>query len=135
MRSRDLHILTSDKFTFSSDERFKPQHLSGSDAWTLQLDRVRKSDAGRYECQVNTEPKIMYAVQLVVRGTVYLRIGIFLSSWLVIFRPPQVSCYRSSKMRSSGTNLNFYICHAIVKEGALLYCKTEKLYKVRDTRV
>ncbi|KAJ8683608.1 hypothetical protein QAD02_019400 [Eretmocerus hayati] len=67
MRSRDLHILTSGRFTFSSDERFKPQHLAGSDAWTLQLDQVRKSDAGRYECQVNTEPKMMYAVQLIVR--------------------------------------------------------------------
>lgn len=70
MRSRDLHILTSGEFTFSSDERFKPQHLAGSDAWTLQLDHVKKSDAGRYECQVNTEPKIMYAVQLVVRGKI-----------------------------------------------------------------
>ncbi|XP_031785705.1 roundabout homolog 2 isoform X4 [Nasonia vitripennis] len=68
MRSRDLHILTSGQYTFSSDERFQPQHLAGSDAWTLQLDQVKKSDAGRYECQVNTEPKMMYAVQLIVRG-------------------------------------------------------------------
>ncbi|XP_014213450.1 protein sidekick-1-like isoform X2 [Copidosoma floridanum] len=67
MRSRDLHILTSGEYTFSSDDRFKLQHLPGSDAWTLQLDRVKKPDAGRYECQVNTEPKIMYAVQLTVR--------------------------------------------------------------------
>ncbi|XP_001600432.2 fibroblast growth factor receptor-like 1 isoform X3 [Nasonia vitripennis] len=67
MRSRDLHILTSGQYTFSSDERFQPQHLAGSDAWTLQLDQVKKSDAGRYECQVNTEPKMMYAVQLIVR--------------------------------------------------------------------
>ncbi|XP_011501715.1 PREDICTED: uncharacterized protein LOC105365297 [Ceratosolen solmsi marchali] len=69
MRSKDLHILTSDNITFSSDERFKLQHLTGSDAWTLQLNHVKKSDIGRYECQVNTEPKIMYAVQLIVRDS------------------------------------------------------------------
>lgn len=68
MRSRDLHILTSSEFAFSSDPRFGPEHMPGSDAWTLRLDSARKSDSGRYECQVNTEPKIMYAVQLSVRG-------------------------------------------------------------------
>ncbi|XP_032671093.1 uncharacterized protein LOC116844079 isoform X2 [Odontomachus brunneus] len=67
MRSRDLHILTSGNFAFSSDARFGPQHSPGSDAWTLRLDNARKTDSGKYECQVNTEPKIMYAVQLSVR--------------------------------------------------------------------
>ncbi|XP_066583194.1 zwei Ig domain protein zig-8-like isoform X1 [Prorops nasuta] len=67
MRSRDLHILTSGEIAFSSDARFGPQHTPGSDAWTLRLDKARKSDSGKYECQVNTEPKIMYAVQLSVR--------------------------------------------------------------------
>lgn len=68
MRSRDLHILTSGNFSFSSDARFGPQHTPGSDAWTLRLDNAKKTDSGKYECQVNTEPKIMYAVQLSVRG-------------------------------------------------------------------
>ncbi|XP_050458805.1 uncharacterized protein LOC126855309 isoform X2 [Cataglyphis hispanica] len=67
MRSRDLHILTSGNFSFSSDARFGAQHTPGSDAWTLRLDNARKTDSGKYECQVNTEPKIMYAVQLSVR--------------------------------------------------------------------
>lgn len=69
MRSRDLHILTSGNFSFSSDARFGAQHTSGSDAWTLRLDNARKTDSGKYECQVNTEPKIMYAVQLSVRDS------------------------------------------------------------------
>ncbi|XP_076240120.1 zwei Ig domain protein zig-8 isoform X2 [Calliopsis andreniformis] len=67
MRSKDLHILTSADTLFSSDTRFAPQHTSGSDAWTLRLDNARKADSGKYECQVNTEPKMMYAVQLSVR--------------------------------------------------------------------
>ncbi|XP_046749461.1 uncharacterized protein LOC124413129 isoform X2 [Diprion similis] len=67
IRNRDLHILTSADVAFSSDPRFAPQHTPGSDAWTLRLDNARRSDSGRYECQVNTEPKMMYAVQLAVR--------------------------------------------------------------------
>ncbi|XP_017788885.1 PREDICTED: uncharacterized protein LOC108571378 [Habropoda laboriosa] len=67
MRSKDLHILTSGNALFSSDTRFGPQHTPGSDAWTLRLDNARKTDSGKYECQVNTEPKMMYAVQLSVR--------------------------------------------------------------------
>ncbi|KZC10404.1 PREDICTED: hemicentin-1-like [Dufourea novaeangliae] len=67
MRSKDLHILTSGTSPFSSDTRFGPQHTPGSDAWTLRLNNARKTDSGQYECQVNTEPKMMYAVQLSVR--------------------------------------------------------------------
>ncbi|XP_053981458.1 hemicentin-1-like isoform X2 [Hylaeus volcanicus] len=67
MRSKDLHILTSGNTPFSSDARFGPQHTPGSDAWTLRLNNARKGDSGKYECQVNTEPKMMYAVQLSVR--------------------------------------------------------------------
>jgi len=32
---------------------------------------VQKRDAGIYECQVNTEPKINLAVQLNVEGSTY----------------------------------------------------------------
>lgn len=68
IRSSDLHILTFGNIAFSSDARFSPQHTSESEAWTLKLEDARKSDSARYECQINTEPKIMYAVQLFVRG-------------------------------------------------------------------
>ncbi|XP_063978544.1 zwei Ig domain protein zig-8-like isoform X3 [Diachasmimorpha longicaudata] len=68
MRSKDLHILTSSEFTFSSDSRFTPEHVPESDAWTLRLLEAKKTDSGGYECQVNTEPKIMYKVELTVRG-------------------------------------------------------------------
>ncbi|XP_015599036.1 zwei Ig domain protein zig-8 isoform X2 [Cephus cinctus] len=66
MRSSDLHILTSGDFLFSSDTRFASLHAPGSDAWTLRLNNTKKSDSGKYECQVNSEPKIMYAVRLFV---------------------------------------------------------------------
>uniref|UniRef100_A0A0C9RKY6 LAC_0 protein n=1 Tax=Fopius arisanus TaxID=64838 RepID=A0A0C9RKY6_9HYME len=69
MRSRDLHILTSSEFTFSSDSRFTPEHVPESDAWTLRLEDAKKTDSGSYECQVNTEPKIMYKIGLTVRDS------------------------------------------------------------------
>lgn len=79
MRSKDLHILTSGNTLFSSDARFGPLHTPGSDAWTLRLDNARKTDSGKYECQVNTEPKMMYAVQLSVRGNCSSSHSLFLS--------------------------------------------------------
>ncbi|XP_058803802.1 lachesin-like [Phymastichus coffea] len=69
MRGRDLHILSSGELSFSSDARFRLQHPAGSDAWTLRLERLRGSDAGAYECQVNSEPKAMRRVQLSVRDS------------------------------------------------------------------
>ncbi|CAK9805002.1 Zwei Ig domain protein zig-8 [Anthophora quadrimaculata] len=66
IRKRDLHILTSMLVTYTSDARFtivgNPEH----DDWNLRIDYVQPRDAGIYECQVNTEPKIYRAVTLKV---------------------------------------------------------------------
>ncbi|XP_045483719.1 transmembrane and immunoglobulin domain-containing protein 1-like [Harmonia axyridis] len=64
MRKRDLHILTSGIHTYTGDARFGVHHPEHSDDWNLQVEFVQKRDAGVYECQVNTEPKINYAVWL-----------------------------------------------------------------------
>ncbi|GLH05555.1 SFRICE_030321 [Gryllus bimaculatus] len=37
-----------------------------SDEWNLRIEYVQKRDAGIYECQVNTEPKINMAILLAV---------------------------------------------------------------------
>lgn len=54
--------------TYTSDARFtivgNPEH----DDWNLRIDYVQPRDAGIYECQVNTEPKIYRAVTLKVLG-------------------------------------------------------------------
>ncbi|XP_003701582.1 irregular chiasm C-roughest protein isoform X2 [Megachile rotundata] len=66
IRKRDLHILTSMTVTYTSDARFtivdNPEHGD----WNLRIDYVQPRDAGVYECQVNTEPKIYRAVTLKV---------------------------------------------------------------------
>lgn len=68
MRKRDLHILTSSIHTYTGDGRFSVRHPEHSDDWDLRVEYVQKRDAGVYECQVNTEPKINMAVMLNVEG-------------------------------------------------------------------
>ncbi|XP_047506497.1 T-lymphocyte activation antigen CD86-like isoform X2 [Pieris napi] len=68
MRKRDLHILTSHIFTYTGDARFSVLHPEPSDDWDLKIDYVQPRDAGVYECQINTEPKINMAVMLSVEA-------------------------------------------------------------------
>lgn len=66
IRQRDLHILTVGIFTYTSDDRFKVFHPEGSDDWFLEINPVTFRDAGVYECQVSTSPKIFLPVTLTV---------------------------------------------------------------------
>nr|XP_032514529.1 protein sidekick-1-like isoform X2 [Danaus plexippus plexippus] len=68
MRKRDLHILTSHIFTYTGDARFSVLHPEPSDDWDLKIEYVQPRDAGVYECQINTEPKINMAVVLSVEA-------------------------------------------------------------------
>ncbi|KAJ8932171.1 hypothetical protein NQ314_014870 [Rhamnusium bicolor] len=69
IRSKDLHILTSERQTFSSDSRFESVHSDSSgDFWGLRIRGVHVSDTGQYECQVNTDPKMSLAISLTVTG-------------------------------------------------------------------
>ncbi|XP_066974916.1 uncharacterized protein [Macrobrachium rosenbergii] len=62
IRSRDSHILTVDRYTFIADERFQAWHEEDTETWTLQVKYVQERDAGRYECQISTEPKMSHFV-------------------------------------------------------------------------
>ncbi|CAG7823140.1 unnamed protein product [Allacma fusca] len=64
IRKRDLHVLTSSIYTFTGDARFAVIHPENSDDWRLEIRYVQKRDAGVYECQVNTEPKMNLAMLL-----------------------------------------------------------------------
>ncbi|XP_024882598.1 uncharacterized protein LOC112461547 isoform X1 [Temnothorax curvispinosus] len=66
IRKRDLHILTSMSVTYTGDARFTVVGNPETDDWNLRIDYVQPRDAGIYECQVNTEPKIYRAVALKV---------------------------------------------------------------------
>lgn len=68
IRKKDLHILTSENFVFSGDQRFTVLHQPDSNEWNLKIEYATLKDSGVYECQVNTEPKIKLSVLLEVTG-------------------------------------------------------------------
>lgn len=72
IRKSDLHVLTSGVLTFTGDQRFSAHHQRDSDVWTLQIKFAQMRDAGEYQCQVNSEPKISYSVFLHVAGKFHL---------------------------------------------------------------
>ncbi|XP_025833382.1 hemicentin-2-like isoform X2 [Agrilus planipennis] len=64
IRKRDAHILTVDRYTFIADDRFQAFLVDSTDTWTLQVKYVQARDAGEYECQVSTEPKMSHFITL-----------------------------------------------------------------------
>lgn len=54
--------------TFIADERFQSFYVENTGLWTLQIKYVQARDAGIYECQVSTEPKVSARVHLHVVG-------------------------------------------------------------------
>ena len=88
MRSSDMSVLTVGGFVFSSDPRIgvvapsRPGQLFGT--WTLQIQKVGPRDAGEYQCQVNTEPKISLPVFLTVTGGSFDYSDIYLPDLLVL---------------------------------------------------
>lgn len=68
MRHRDIHVLTVNTYTYTSDQRFQTAHHKDTDEWTLQIKYVQERDKGQYECQVSTQPVKSYIVSLNVVG-------------------------------------------------------------------
>lgn len=89
LRKKDIHILASENFVFSGDQRFSVLHQPDLNEWNLKIESATQKDSGvyesnmssrarsqaklfvsfrRYECQVNTEPKIKLSVLLEVTG-------------------------------------------------------------------
>lgn len=66
IRKRDLHILTFGQLSYTNDARFSVVKSAGGDTWTLRIRSTQLRDAGMYECQVSSEPKISRAVRLKV---------------------------------------------------------------------
>ncbi|CAL4126373.1 unnamed protein product, partial [Meganyctiphanes norvegica] len=62
IRKRDLHILTIKEISYTSDERFSVLH--NKDDWNLTISSVTFRDAGIYECQISTSPKISRPINL-----------------------------------------------------------------------
>ncbi|CAG0912621.1 unnamed protein product [Notodromas monacha] len=66
VRRSDSSILSVGNSTFIQDGRFRVIHSQDSEVWGLQISSTRLSDAGSYECQISTEPKRSWVVELKV---------------------------------------------------------------------
>ncbi|XP_066983170.1 transmembrane and immunoglobulin domain-containing protein 1-like [Macrobrachium rosenbergii] len=64
VRQRDADILTVDRYTFVRDERLTVHYMPDTETWTLVIKYVQERDAGTYECQISTEPKMSKLVHL-----------------------------------------------------------------------
>ncbi|XP_069180511.1 inactive tyrosine-protein kinase 7-like isoform X2 [Procambarus clarkii] len=64
VRQRDADILTVDRYTFVRDERLTVHFTPDTGTWTLVIKYVQERDAGTYECQISTEPKMSMLVDL-----------------------------------------------------------------------
>lgn len=64
IRKRDLHILSAGMVVYTSDERYQVTRSEKSKVWTMQIKFAQQRDAGAYECQVNTVPKMSMTFQL-----------------------------------------------------------------------
>lgn len=56
------------RITFIADERFQAYFKDTTKEWILQIKYVQARDAGVYECQVSTEPKVSARAELHVVG-------------------------------------------------------------------
>ena len=66
IRQRDLHVLTHATVSYTSEKRFSVHHNLPNDDWELRISSTEARDAGFYECQVNTEPKLHWPIYLQV---------------------------------------------------------------------
>ncbi|ROT68262.1 putative limbic system-associated membrane protein precursor, partial [Penaeus vannamei] len=64
VRQRDADILTVDRYTFVRDDRLTVHFTPDTGTWTLVIKYVQERDAGTYECQISTEPKMSMLVHL-----------------------------------------------------------------------
>ncbi|XP_050689676.1 zwei Ig domain protein zig-8-like [Eriocheir sinensis] len=64
IRHRDLHLLTVDHYTYTTDQRFQALHEPSTGDWVLLVGWVQQRDAGVYECQIGTTPPTSHFVTL-----------------------------------------------------------------------
>ncbi|XP_069161149.1 zwei Ig domain protein zig-8-like [Procambarus clarkii] len=67
IRQRDLHVISANELTFTSDDRFKVNIDNNTSSYTLEVAAALRNDSGVYECQVNTRPKLSRPVALNVQ--------------------------------------------------------------------
>lgn len=66
VRHSDVSLISVGKYQYIKDPRFKILHEPHAHDWILRIQALKYSDAGLYECQVNTSP--------ILRRPIYLNV-------------------------------------------------------------
>lgn len=66
LRHKDVNLLSVGTFLYTSDSRMSVRQDLSAGEWQLVIRDVRYSDAGQYECQINTSPVLSHTLLLSV---------------------------------------------------------------------
>jgi len=66
LRADKLEIISSGLYTFIRDPRYSAEYMEEENTWVLRITKVEYEDSAVFDCQVNTDPVMMYPVSLKV---------------------------------------------------------------------
>jgi hypothetical protein len=68
IRLENLHIISAGHYTYTADSRFPAKYKPNTTEWSLKIQNTQKSDEGKYECQLSTQPVRSFFIDLKVVG-------------------------------------------------------------------
>lgn len=66
LRHKDVKLLSVGTYLYTTDPRMMVRQDLSAGEWQLIIKDVRYSDAGQYECQINTSPVLSHTLKLAV---------------------------------------------------------------------
>jgi len=73
LREEPLEIISSGLYTFIRDPRYSVEYMEEDNTWVLRITKVEYEDSAIFDCQVNTDPLMIYPVSLKVVKPDYSR--------------------------------------------------------------
>ena len=70
LRADTLEIISSGLYTFARDKRYSVEYRQEESIWVLRITDVNFEDSATYDCQVNTDPLLVFPVSLKVKSKV-----------------------------------------------------------------
>jgi len=131
IREQDSHIISVDQEIFISDDRFVSNIQRLSNLWMLKIRYASARDAGSYECQVSTVPKmskifhlkvVIPKVDILGGPTLYIQSGSYLQLECMIshtLSPPQFVMWEHGGRVVPGNTVTVTSKHEIVTKSVL----------------
>lgn len=66
LRHKDVNLLSVGTYLYTKDPRMMVSEDLSRGEWELRITEIRHSDAGSYECQINTNPLLSHTIVLTV---------------------------------------------------------------------